>query len=191
MNELDEIRNLIYEIRGQKVMLDMDLAELYGVETSQLKRAVRRNIERFPDDFMFSLTSDEFKSLRTRMGCQNGISKKGGVQYAPFAFTEQGVAMLSGVLRSHTAIQVNIRIMRAFVAVRHYLANPSCAHCQIEGEVHKLKAYIEEILADQNDFNEDVNHALALLQAAVFTDCEEPQEKKIFNLTIKGFKADK
>lgn len=186
MNELDEIRNLIYEIRGQKVMLDKDLALLYGVETRVLNQSVKRNIERFPDDFMFQLNQDEWEILKS----QFVISNKGGTRKLPFAFTEQGVAMLSGVLRSHTAIQVNIRIMRAFVAVRHYLANPSCAHCQIEGEVHKLKAYIEEILADQNDFNEDVNHALALLQAAVFTDCEEAQEKKIFNLTIKGFKVD-
>ncbi len=190
MNELEEIRSRIYEIRGQKVMLDMDLAELYGVETSQLKRTVRRNIERFPDDFMFSLTLDEFKLLKSSMGCQNGISKKGGAQYVPFAFTEQGVAMLSGVLRSQTAIQVNIRIMRAFVAVRQYLSAPLCTHCHVESEVHKLKAYIEEILADQNDFNEDINHALALLQAAVFTDSEDVSEKRIFTTTVKGFRPD-
>ena len=111
--ELQAIQNKIYEIRGQKVMLDFDLAEMYGTETAQLKRAVRRNIERFPDDFMFTLTIQEFNNLKNNMVCQIGISKKGGNQYAPFAFTEQGIAMLSSVLRSDTAIKVNISIMRA------------------------------------------------------------------------------
>ena len=116
--ELQAIQNKIYEIRGQKVMLDFDLAEMYGTETAQLKRAVRRNIERFPDDFMFTLTIQEFNNLKNNMVCQIGISKKGGNQYAPFAFTEQGIAMLSSVLRSDTAIKVNISIMRAFVLMR-------------------------------------------------------------------------
>ena len=101
--ELQAIQNKIYEIRGQKVMLDFDLAEMYGTETAQLKRAVRRNIERFPDDFMFTLTIQEFNNLKNNMVCQIGISKKGGNQYAPFAFTEQGIAMLSSVLRSGTS----------------------------------------------------------------------------------------
>ena len=116
--ELQAIQNNIYEIRGQKVMLDFDLAEMYGTETAQLKRAVRRNIERFPNDFMFTLTIQEFNNLKNNMVCQIGISKKGGNQYAPFAFTEQGIAMLSSVLRSDTAIKVNISIMRAFVLMR-------------------------------------------------------------------------
>ena len=113
----DNIKDVIYEIRGQKVMLDNDLAEMYEVEVSQLKRQVRRNIDRFPKDFMFELTPEEVSSLR----CQNGILKTGRGQhskYAPFVFTEEGVAMLSGLLRSKIAIQVNINIMRAFVAVR-------------------------------------------------------------------------
>ena len=99
----DNIKDVIYEVRGQKVMLDTDLAEMYEVEVSQLKRQVRRNIDRFPKDFMFELTSEEVTSLR----CQNGTLKTGRGQhskYAPFAFTEEGVAMLSGLLRSKIAI---------------------------------------------------------------------------------------
>jgi hypothetical protein len=110
-----EIRNLIHHIRGKAIMLDYDLAALYEVETGVLKRAVRRNIERFPDDFMFELNKTEYESLR----CQIGILKRGEhSKYLPFAFTEQGVAMLSGVLNSRRAILANIQIMRAFVAVK-------------------------------------------------------------------------
>ncbi|MBN1132358.1 MAG: ORF6N domain-containing protein [Bacteroidales bacterium] len=104
----------IYMIRGKKVMLDQNLAELYQVETKQLKRAVRRNIERFPDDFMFELTGKEFEDLR----CQIGTSNWESVRYAPMAFTELGVAMLSSVLNSEPAIRVNIQIMRTFTRIR-------------------------------------------------------------------------
>ena len=107
----------IYMIRGQKVMLDADLAELYGVETKQLKRAVRRNELRFPEDFMFELEKDEFEILR----CQTGTSSWGGARYPPMAFTEQGVAMLSSVLNSEKAILVNIRIIRIFSRMRELL----------------------------------------------------------------------
>ena len=190
MNELTDIRTKIHEIRGQQVMLDFDLAELYGVETKQLKRAVRRNLERFPPDFMFELNMEEFNSLKMSIRCQFGtldVTPGDLPKYAPFAFTEQGVAMLSGVLRSHTAIEVNIRIMRAFVAIRHYLATPNCGHCQLEGEVKRLAAYIEEILADQNEINEDTRNAIAVLQAAVFPVDGTDKDKRIFNMTVKGF----
>ena len=190
MNELTNIRTKIHEIRGQQVMLDFDLAELYGVETKQLKRAVRRNLERFPPDFMFELNMEEFNSLKMSIRCQIGtldVTPGDLPKYAPFAFTEQGVAMLSGVLRSPTAIEVNIRIMRAFVAIRRYLATPNCGHCQLEGEVKRLAAYIEEILADQNEINEDTRNALAVLQAAVFPVDGTDKEKRIFNITVKGF----
>ena len=113
----ERITGKIYDIRGKKVMLDKDLAELYEVETSQLKRAVRRNSERFPDDFMFELIKDEWQNLR----CQIDTSSWGGVRYSPMAFTEQGVAMLSSVLRSKRAVQVNIQIMRAFTQMRTML----------------------------------------------------------------------
>ena len=108
------IAGKIFIIRKQKVMIDADLAELYGVETKVLKRQVRRNIERFPEDFMFEITMDEFEILRS----QFGTSSWGGTRYNPMVFTEQGVAMLSGILRSPTAVQVNIQIMRVFVKMR-------------------------------------------------------------------------
>lgn len=114
-----KIEQLIFTVRGQQVMLDRDLARLYGVEISQMNRQVKRNIERFPEDFMFQLTSGEWASLK----CQIGISKtRGGDRHLPYAFTEQGVAALSGILRSSSAIQVNIRIVRAFVAMRRYIS---------------------------------------------------------------------
>ncbi|MBU0690220.1 ORF6N domain-containing protein [bacterium] len=115
---VERIENKILLIRGQKVMLDRDLAELYGVETKQLSRQVSRNIDRFPDDFMFNLTREELDDLR----CQFGTSRWGGSRYLPRVFTEQGVAMLSSVLRSQRAVQVNIMIMRAFVKMRELLA---------------------------------------------------------------------
>jgi hypothetical protein len=114
--ELAIIKSKIYEIRGVKVMLDFDLAEIYRVETKNLKRAVKRNIERFPTDFMFELTQSEVNSLR----CQFGTSSWGGTRYQPFAFTEQGIAQLSSVLNSSFAIEMNISIIRAFVVLRQY-----------------------------------------------------------------------
>jgi hypothetical protein len=114
------IERSILLIRGQKVMLDADLAELYGVETGQLVRAVKRNISRFPHDFMFQLSKDEFENLRCHFGTS---SQWGGRRYPPYAFTEQGVAMLSSVLKSRRAVQVNIEIMRAFVRLRQILAS--------------------------------------------------------------------
>ena len=114
--ELEHIKNSILEIRGKKVMLDMDLAKIYQVETKRLKESVRRNIHRFPDDFMFELTEEEWFNLRS----QFASSSWGGSRYPPFAFTEQGVAMLSGLLNSDLAIQMNIAIMRAFVMIRQW-----------------------------------------------------------------------
>ncbi|MCL2329269.1 MAG: ORF6N domain-containing protein [Bacteroidetes bacterium] len=166
------IKNLIYELRGYKVMLDFDLAAQYGIETAQLKRAVRRNIARFEgEDFMFELTKNELDSLR----CQIGILNKGrgsNFKYMPFAFTELGVAMLSSVLNSEVAIGVNRKIMRAFVFVRHIaLSAPIDKTSQIEHELRELKQYIEETFADYNDINEEtraqleqINQILAAMQ---------------------------
>jgi len=133
-NKLLPIQNMIYEIRGQKVMLDRDLAGLYGVETFNLNKAVKRNIMRFPEDFMFRLTKDEWENLIF----QNGISslQHGGRRFMPYAFTEQGVAMLASVLNSPKAIIVNINIMRAFVKLRRYVYSQS-KDAQI-AELHKL-----------------------------------------------------
>ena len=114
--EIEVIQNKIFEIRGCKVMLDFDLALLYNVENKRLKASVRRNINRFPEDFMFELTEMEFANLRTKFSS----SSYGGLRYMPFAFTEQGIAMLSSVLNSEKAIEVNISIIRAFVTFRQF-----------------------------------------------------------------------
>ncbi|CAH0336496.1 hypothetical protein FVB9288_02199 [Flavobacterium sp. CECT 9288] len=114
--EIEIIQNKIFEIRGQRVMLDFDLALLYNVENKALKQAIRRNITRFPEDFMFELSEIEFNSLRSQIV----TSKRGGVRYMPFAFTEQGIAMLSSVLSSEKAIAINISIIRAFVTLRQF-----------------------------------------------------------------------
>lgn len=114
--EIEIIQNKIFEIRDQKVMLDFDLALLYNVENKALKQAIRRNITRFPVDFMFELTEIEFNTLRSQIV----TSKRGGVRYMPFAFTEQGIAMLSSVLSSEKAIAINISIIRAFVTLRQF-----------------------------------------------------------------------
>ncbi len=156
MEQLDVIRNKIYEIRGQKVMLDFDLAEMYGIETRVLKQAVRRNLKRFAgEDFMFELTQEDLSRS------QIVILKKGrgsNLKYAPFAFTELGVAMLSSVLNSDTAIEINRGIMRAFVAIRQMISTPpSNKLSELQQEVKELKEYMEEVFADQNDINENTH----------------------------------
>ena len=173
------IQEKIHIIRGEKVMLDYDLAEMYGMETRTLKQAVRRNINRFPPDFMFELTKEEHVSLSSQF-----VTLKTGrgqhSKYLPFAFTEQGVAMLSSILNSETAIEVNIAIMRTFVAVRQLVTSPALPDSspaerieKLEHDVQELKVYMEEVFTDQNDINEDtrtqlelINQALAELQAA-------------------------
>jgi len=169
--DLQPIQNRIYEIRGYRVMLDFDLAERYGIETAQLKRAVKRNIERFEgEDFMFEVTRDELSR------CQIGTLNKGrgsNIKYLPFAFTELGVSMLSSVLNSKAAIRVNRDIMRAFVALRQLIHNPPVNETkELQYQVRRLKEYVEEIFTDQNDINEDtriqlelINETLAELQA--------------------------
>ncbi len=126
------IVNKIYHIRGMQVMLDLDLAELFDVETRVLKQQVKRNIDRFPEDFMFEFNEDEFDGLRSQIV----TSKRGGTRYAPYAFTEQGVAMLSSILRSKTAIEINIKIMRVFVKMRSLISN----HKEILQQIEQLEA---------------------------------------------------
>ena len=130
-----KILNKIYVIRGEKVMIDKDLAEMYGVETKQLKRQVKRNIERFPKDFMFELTNKEFENLRYQIG----TSSWGGTRYMPMAFTEQGVAMLSSILNSKTAIEVNIRIIRVFTKMKEY----ALTHKEILLQLAKLEKEVK------------------------------------------------
>ncbi|MBQ8265830.1 MAG: ORF6N domain-containing protein [Bacteroides sp.] len=158
--ELQTIQKKIYEIRGKQVMLDFDLALLYGVETKVLKQGVKRNIRRFPVDFMFELTQEEFNSLRSQFVTSN---KRGGIRYMPFAFTEQGVAMLSSILKSETAIEINISIIRAFVAVRQYLSMASNQIKEIEELKQRMKALeegTEDTIAAINDLSEDTRKEL-------------------------------
>lgn len=135
------ITSKIYLIRNQKVMLDKDLAELYAVETKQLKRQVRRNMERFPEDFMFELSPQEFENLRS----QFGTSSWGGTRYSPIAFTEQGVAMLSSVINSQTAIKVNIQIIRVFTKIREMLTDTLSLKLEIEEIKKKLTNHSKNI----------------------------------------------
>lgn len=166
MNELEELRTRIHEIRGIQVMLDKDLAELYGVEVKNLNKSVKRNIDRFPPDFMFQLTKEELNTLRF----QNGTLKAGRgehTKYLPYVFTEFGVAMLSSVLRSEIAIQVNIRIMRAFVAVRKYFAMQGSEHDELEDRIKRLEDTFEESLRDHNDIDEDTRFRLDRIEEAL------------------------
>ena len=164
MVDLQRIQSKIYEIRGHKVMINRDLAELYQVTPGNLNKSVQRNIKRFPSDFMFQLTKEEFDQLKTNLIFQNGISNWGGTRKLPYAFTEQGPAMLSGISNSDTAIQVNINIMRAFVAMRRLISNPPVdKNAELREEMKKLKDYMEEIFADQNDINEDTRIQLELI----------------------------
>ena len=161
------IQSKIYVIRGQKVMLDFDLAEAYGVETSQLKRQVRRNMERFEgDDFMIVLTRDELS--RCQIGTLN-IKRGQNIKYLPFAFTELGVAMLSSVLKSSSAIKVNRDIMRAFVALRHIAEMPNTDDRlkMIEVEIQNIKDEMNDTLADQNDINESTRMQLDAISTAL------------------------
>ena len=168
---VDNIKTKIYEFRGQKVMLDFDLATLYHVETRRINEQVKRNNSRFPEDFMFQLNDEEFANLKS----QFATSRWGGLRKRPYAFTELGIAMLSSVLSSEIAIQVNINIMRAFVTLRHSIgivANKDFHYENLSLRIDKLNDYIENILQTQNDINDDtatqlelINQTLAELQA--------------------------
>jgi len=158
------IATKILLIRGKRVMLDKDLADLYEVETRHLTRQVRRNLDRFPEDFMFQLSKGEFKSLM----CHFGTSNRGGTRKLPYVFTEQGVAMLSGVLHSKRAVKVNIQIMRAFVKLRHIL---SC-HKEFEMKLRELEKKLEEHDLDIHDIFEAIRQLMGI-----------PEAKKV----IRGF----
>ncbi len=182
--ELQPIQSKIYEIRGQRVMLDFDLAELYGVTTGNLNKAVKRNIERFPERFMFQLTQSE--ALRFQNGTLNeitGKTKRGQhFKYMPYAFTEQGVSMLSAVLRSPTAVQVSISIMDAFVAMRNYITTTT----QITAELSEIRAKLalleradEDNAEAVNDLSEDMRKELDnIYQAIAALSIKVPQTRK-------------
>jgi hypothetical protein len=158
--QVELINTKIHTFRDVKVMLDYDLAALYETETKNLKRQVNRNIERFPEDFMFQLTKEEFDNLR----CQVGTSSYGGTRYLPYAFTEQGVAMLSSVLSSQKAIDVNIAIMRAFVKMRKYAMN--------------YKELAEKLL-DHDKQLDDVNEVLNYLMSEKKLEIEQQERPRI------------
>lgn len=147
---VESIAQSILLLRGQKVLLDADLAELYGVETKVLLQAVKRNRERFPEDFMFQLTTDEFGNLRS----QFVTSSWGGRRYAPYVFTEQGVAMLSSVLKSPRAIAVNIEVMRAFVRLREMLSSNKELAAKLNELEHKLESHDQAIAGILNAIRE-------------------------------------
>ena len=173
MNEVQVIQNKIYEIRGQRVMLDFDLAMLYSVETRVLNQAVKRNSERFPADFMFQLTAEEWSFISSQFVMTSRLKRPKSA--LPFAFTEHGALMLASVLRSDVAIDMSIKITRAFVAMRSMVAvlsNTVADVAQLRKDFEELKLDIEDILADQNNINEDtrmqlelINQSLAALQA--------------------------
>ena len=180
MNDLTVIQSKIYEIRGQRVMLDFDLAAMYGVKTGRLNEQVKRNIERFPEDFMFQLTAGEYEILKSQIA----TSSWGGTRKLPFAFTENGVAMLSSVLRSPLAIQVNIGIMRAFTEFRKLatalsLPNTAADVAQLRKDFEELKLDIEDILHDQNDINESTRTQLdAISTALAELQTKEPRKRR-------------
>ncbi len=187
--ELQPIQSKIYEIRGQRVMLDFDLAELYQVETKRLKEAVRRNIERFEgEDFMFELSEREYNSLIMSLRSQFATSnlpesaERGGRRYAPFAFTEQGVAMLSSVLRSETAIRVNRAVIRAFVSMRNYITTTTAITSEL-AEMRAKLALLERADEDNaeaiNDLSEDMRSELDdIYEAIAALSVKIPQARK-------------
>ncbi len=218
-SEVEVIKHRIYEVRGLRVMLDRDLAELYGVETRALNQAVKRNIDRFPDDFLFRLNKNEWTFLKSQIVISNTdattadnkdvvtngdslksqivISNRGGDRALPYAFTELGIAMLSSVLRSETAIQVNINIMRAFVAIRHAVSAWQGVNLKVEQLSHKvdqLNNYVEEILHDQNDINQqqdETNNEIALQIEAINDALDQLREKSSTPRKRIGFKTEK
>jgi len=209
MNDIQTIQSKIYEIRGQRVMLDFDLAALYHVTTGNLNKAVKRNIKRFPPDFMFQLTKEEFLQLKSSLIFQIGISNdstlshngitrtgRGGTRVLPYAFTEQGLAMLSGILTSDIAIDVNISIMRAFVEFRHMastlsLPSSNADVAQLRKDFEELKLDIEDILRDQNDINESTRAQLdAISTALTELQSKEPRKRRPIGFIVPDEKKE-
>ena len=174
---VEAIRHHIYEVRGMRVMQDRDLAELYGVETRALNQAVKRNMERFPEDFMFTLTEQELEDWKSQIVISNSI--KMGLRKLPLAFTELGIAMLSSVLRSETAIQVNINIMRAFVMIRQTVAAWQATNLRVEQLSHKVDALssrVDEMLREQHENNMEQAVQIDAINDAL-DQLREPPEK--------------
>ena len=168
MDDIAIIENKIYEIRGQKVMLDFDLAEMYGVETKRLKEQVRRNIERFPAEFMFELTKEEVAISRSQIATLK-TGQGYNIKYLPFAFTEYGIVMLSSVLKSKTAVEVNINIIRAFVRMRQYLLS-NIPKKELEELKQRIEYLEEDITSDRESYEkqfDDLFNAFAKISAII------------------------
>lgn len=178
-NSLLEVKNLIYEIRNQRVMLDSDLAKLYGVETKNLNRAVKRNIERFPEDFMFQLTEEEWQVLRCQFGTSN---KRGGRKYLPYAFNEHGILMLSNVLHSDLAIKTSIQIIRVFEQLRKYALEQTEKTKEIEDLRKMLMLHIENTDNKMKQTDRTIQNIINVLNNLV----ETPRKTKPI-----GFNTDK
>lgn len=186
------IQSLIYEIRGQRVMLDRDLAELYQVTTSALNQAVKRNINRFPPDFMFQLTDAETENWKSQIVITNSVNM--GLRRNPYAFTEQGVSMLSAVLRSPIAVQTSIAIMRAFVALRNYITTTTTVTAEID-ELRAKFALLERANEDNtaaiNDLSEDIRRELDDIYLAIAAlsvkpaKTEQPRQRIGYNVEEK------
>ena len=197
----DTIENIIYDVRGVKVMLDYDLAAIYGVETRTLNQAVKRNIERFPEDFMFMLSDKEWKNLHANLLATNMTSQfvissinKRKKSTPPYAFTEHGAVMLASVLRSPSAIQMSVMVTRAFIAMRKTLSAMQSMDLKVEQLSHKvdqLNAHVEEILHDQNNINQlqsQFNNDLALQIEVINDALDQLREKKDEPSKPIGFK---
>jgi phage regulator Rha-like protein len=168
-----KILNRIYVIRGEKVMLDRDLAELYGIETKRLKEAVKRNKERFPKDFMFEMSAGELKKWRE--ATQLSAADRQGLRYAPFCFTEQGVTMLSCILNSKTAIEVNIRIIRVFVKMREY----ALTHKEILMQLAKLEKEVSANSRHTEENSKDIENIFMVLKELIEKQSAPPHRNKI------------
>ena len=185
MDDIAIIENKIYEIRGQKVMLDFDLAEMYGVETKRLKEQVRRNIERFPAEFMFELTKEEVQFSRSQIATLK-TGQGYNIKYLPFAFTEYGIVMLSSVLKSKTAVEVNINIIRAFVRMRQYLLS-SVPQKELEELKQRIEYLEEDITSDRESYEkqfDDLFNAFAKISAII-----QSKQTPLDRVKIEGFKT--
>jgi len=190
--ELSIIQTKIYTLRNQKVMLDFDLAKMYSVETRVLNQAVKRNIERFPEDFMFQLNEYEWNNMSSQFVMTS--KSKRPKSALPLVFTEHGVTMLSSILRSKTAIQVNIQIVRAFVVMRKLLSVTSVDRVtELQSEIKEIKAYLEEVFTDYNGINEDTRMQIELINeslAQLHTDkkiADKPRNRIGFISEDKSF----
>ena len=185
MDDIAIIENKIYEIRGQKVMLDFDLAEMYGVETKRLKEQVRRNIERFPAEFMFELTKEEVQFSRSQIATLK-TGQGYNIKYLPFAFTEYGIVMLSSVLKSKTAVEVNINIIRAFVRMRQYLLS-NIPKKELEELKQRIEYLEEDITSDRESYEkqfDDLFNAFAKISAII-----QSRQTPLDRVKIEGFKT--